>query len=1066
MIFSTLIAAAALIQPGEEMRMMRMPDIHGDQVVFCYAGDLWTAERGGGFARRLTSYPGNEQRPHFSPDGKWIAFTGAYDGNPDVYVIPSEGGEPKRLTFEAGADITAGWTKDGRIAYTSSQGNFTSRMRRLYFVKPSGGLPDATKLHEVTDLSFSPDGTKMAYTRMDSHAFNWRRYRGGTQGFISMWDFKTNSYMELPKGREQSYFPMWVNEDIFFISDRAQDTINLYKYNLDNKKTTQLTKFNDADMRWPATDGKTVVFERDGYLWFYDIDSGKVEKFSPRVVSDNVAARPSLRELGDNVSETAVSPSGNRVAVVARGEVFSVPAKNGETRNMTNSSGAKESNVVWSPDGKTIAYLSDASGEVRIMMQPQMGGDAKMLATDTNDRIRGFGYSPDGKLISYTTADGKLVVVDAVTGKGDTVFQAKLGDIGSFDWAPDSKWIAYTDAGDNLQPAIYIYNVASKKTVKVTDGYYGDADVAWDLSGKYLYFVSLRTMLPRSGQFEFQMDMDNGSRIYVLPLTNDLRNPMAAPEDEEPDAAPAPGPRGPGGPPPAKPGVEVKIDFEGLSDRALPLPFPPGNYGIVGLNGGLLAFVPGQVMWYSYQTRQAIPIYGGPIRALSFNPDRSKMAFSGATGVQIADVRPGIEATTGRVNTSNVEAVIDPKAEWKQIFWEAWRWERDEYYDPNMLGLNWNAIGKKYEKYLDFVKNRADLNTVLGLMIGELGTGHAYVGGGDPGPSVAGVTPVPTGMLGADYEVRGGKIAFKHIYRGLNFEEARRGPLGEPGLNLKDGDYLLAVDGVALDATKSPSELLVNKVGRAVTLTVNSSPSMTGSRKIRVRPLADESELRYIDWVEANRAAVAKMSNGRIGYMHVPDTSMPGVIEFIKGYYSQSDKEALIVDERWNGGGMIPTFYIEKLTRTTSSGFKSRNGQDIYFPPATPEGPKAMLINNYAGSGGDLFPWLFKNAGVGPLIGTRTWGGLVGIQGSAPLIDGGFLTSPAFGIYDFKAGKWIAENTGVDPDIEVDMRPDDLFNGKDKQLERAVSYLLDELKKHPRVKRNVPPFNKVKPPQG
>lgn len=1071
---TTLIAAALVLQPGVEMRMMRMPDIHGDQVVFSYANDLWTADRSGGFARRLTSHPGQEGRAHFSPDGKWIAFTGSYEGNPDIYVMPAEGGEPKRLTFEAGADICAGWTRDGKIAYTTSQNNFTDRMRRLHFVKPTGGLPEATNLFEVTDLSFSPDGTKMAYTRMDSHAFNWRRYRGGTQGFISIWDWSNNTYSELPHGREQSYLPQWVGDSIYYISDKTQGTLNLWRYDTKSKRATQVTNYADADLRMPNSDGKTLIFERDGYLWTHDPASSKTEKFAPRLVDDMLMARPALRELGGGVNATAISPTGARVAVISRGELFSVPARNGETRNMSKSSGAKESNPVWSPDGKTIAYLSDASGEVRIMMQPQMGGEAKMLATDPSHRIRSFNYSPDSKLISYTTADGKLVVCDANTGRGDVVYQARFGDTGSFDWSPDSKWIAYVEALPNLQGAIFLYNVASKKSTQVTEGYYSDSDVSFDLSGKYLYFTSMRTILPRFGQFEFQMDTDSGSRVYLLPLTKDQRNPLLAPEDEEPVAveggAPRPPAGGPpaGGPPsgaaPARTGPEVKIDFEGLAERALPLPWPPGNYGILGLNNGLLAFVPGQVLWFNFQSRQSIPIYQGPISAISFNPDRTRMAFNGPTGLAIANVGPGIDPNAGRVNTNNVEAIINPREEWKQIFWEAWRWQRDEFYDPKMLGLDWLAIGKRYEKYLEFVNSRADLNVVLGLMIGELGTGHAYVGGGDPGPAVNPGPPVPTGMLGADYEVKQGKIAFKKIYRGLNFEEGRRGPLGEPGANLKEGDFLLAIDGVALDASKSPSQLLVNKVGRSVTLTVNDKPSMEGARKVKVRPLADESELRYIEWVEGNRRYVAEKTNGRIGYLHVPDTSIPGVIEFLKGYYSQSDKEALIIDERYNGGGMIPTFYIEKLVRTTTSGFRGRYGADVFFPQQTPEGPKAMLVNSYAGSGGDLFPWLFKEAKIGPLIGTRTWGGLVGIQGSAPLVDGGFLTSPAFGIYDFKSGKWIAENTGVDPDIEVDMRPDDLAKGVDAQLDRAIKHLMDQLAKGPRPVRKAPEFPVAKPP--
>lgn len=502
----------------------------------------------------------------------------------------------------------------------------------------------------------------------------------------------------------------------------------------------------------------------------------------------------------------------------------------------------------------------------------------------------------------------------------------------------------------------------------------------------------------------------------------------------------------------------MRVDLDGIGSRIVALPWPAGNYGgVIGINNGVLAVTPqGSLLQFDFNSRQPMTLMQG-LQMADFNPSRTKMAYVAGGVLGIVDLRPGIEPGQGRVNLNDVEAVIDPRKEWKQIFWEAWRWQRDRFYDKDMLGLDWMAIGKQYEKFLPYVAHRSDLSYVLGLMIGELGTGHAYVGGGDMGTPVA---AIPTGTLGADYELASGRVRFKKIYRGLAFEEPRRGPLGDPAVVVKEGEYLLAIDGKPV-GNQNPNALLVGKVNRLVTLTVNDKPTMDGARKVVVRTTASETELRYIEWVEGNRRKVAELSGGRIGYLHVPDTSTDGMIEFTKGYYSQSDKEALIVDERFNGGGMIPTFFIEKLIREAKTAFRQRNGGDVSFPPQSVEGPKAMLVNEYAGSGGDLFPWFFRQAKLGPLIGTRTWGGLVGITGSAPLVDGGMLTAPEFGLYDPVEGKWIAENTGIDPDINIDNRPDLMASGKDPQLEKAVEHLLNELKKGKRpVKR--PDFPRVK----
>lgn len=1064
---------------------MRTPDVHGDKIVFSYAADLWILEGDSGVARRLTSHPGGESLPRFSPDGSMIAFNASYDGNPDVYVIPTAGGEPRRLTFMGTGEAVLDWTPDGKsIAFQSAFGNHTNRTSRMWMVPVEGGIPTPTVVRQVEDLSFSPDGKSVAYNRSGAQYFWWRRYRGGTQGRISIHNLETNTYREIPVRRENNYMPMWVGNSIFYISDRDFGTLNLFRTDLTNNRTTRITEYKDADIRVPATDGKTIIWERDGFLEHFDIASGKVTRVRASIPSDFPALRPRLLNVGGQINGMSLSPTGVRLAVDARGDVFSVPARNGDTRNLTNTQGVREWQPSWSPDGRLIAYLSDASGEVELHTRPQMGGEATRHRVDK--LIQLYRWAPDGKSISYQTKDGRLILHDVATGN-ETLVARNVWQSGiSYDFSPDSQWIAYNLINDNLQASLYLYNVQTKKSTKITEGYYSDESVTFDLNGKYLYFISGRTFQPTGGAYEFMMNMAPGSRIYAIPLDDEMTNPLIPAGDEEPmQETPAARPAAPAGaqpaaaaqagaapaatvPPasgeqaPAAPAVKppMPIDIEGMAERALPLPWPAGSYAfIAGVNGGVLTYTEGTLFLWNWQARQSIPLYQGPLLGLTFNEKRTRMAINTGQGISIMAVAPGQDPNAGRVNTAGVEMVWDPRAEWRQIFWEAWRFQRDTFYDPKMLGLDWKAIGDRYAQYLPHVNHRNDLNHVFGLMIGELGTGHAYVGGGDMGDMGR---PINVGHLGADFEVVGNNVRFAKIFRGLNFEEGRRGPLGDVGLNVKEGDFLLEIDGNRVSRSADPHQFLQGKAGRVVTLTVNSTPTLTGARKIRVRPVASETELRYISWVEANRKYVEQKSNGRIGYLHVPDTSMPGVIEFIKGFYAQVDKDAWIIDERYNGGGMIPTFFVEFLQREVVSKMRARDWKDIGFPTGRLDGPKAMLINEYAGSGGDMLPWLFREAKLGPLIGMRTWGGLVGIQGSAPLVDGGFFTSPGFGIYDPKAGKWIAENEGVEPDIEVDARPDLVAQGKDPQLDRAIEHLMGELRK-PRRQMRQPDFPRPTP---
>jgi len=1028
----------ALVAQGTtgDTRLMRDPDIFGDKVVFTYASDLWLYEIGGGPARRLTSHPGVESYARFSPDGSQIAFSASYDGRTNVYVMPSEGGEPKRLTFEPYGDKVTGWTPDGKITFVSTSGSPWYPMNRAWMVRPTGGLPIETGILECTNMTVSPDGTKIAYNRNGSYDFNWRRYRGGTQGKISIWDLGTESYAELPSGKENSWLPQWIGDDIYFLSDKNNQTVNLYRYNTKTKQAKQLTNYTDGDIKSLEGDSKSLIFERDGKIQTYDIATGKIQPVEPRVLSDNLNVRPTLKKLGEQVRNVAVSPSGKRVIVEARGELFSVPVKNGETRNLTSTPGIRETMPIWSADGKTILYMSDESGEDCLYTVPQLGGKATKIELDPAHRIDGYRWSPDGKTISYTTIDGNLYLFDTVSKKTVHVFKNELGSAGDYDWSPDGKWIVYTKTQDNMFRAIFMYEVASQKSTRITEGYFGDSSVSFDLSGKYLYAISGRTFNLAPGEFEFDATMGPSRRVYIIPLSAKATNPFTPKVDEEAEADKAPDS--------PKQDDLKKVDLDGMADRALPLPMGPDQYSaVIGLNEGVLILIGNRLVQFSLAAKAPQDVVSG-IGSLDLSPKRDKMAFTYGPMVCVSDVRPGVDPNQARVSTSAVEAIVDPRAEWKQILWETWRYQRDFFYDPKMLGLDWKAIGEKYDRLIPYLGHRDDLNYVLGLLIGELGTSHAYVGGGDyglslPGPNVA--------VLGADYETYGGRVRFKRIFRGFNYDDSLRAPLGDLGVDVKEGEYLLAIDGNEITDKVNPSQFLIGKAGRTVVLKVNDKPTMEGAREVRVRTIANDMAIRQATWVENNRKRVAEMSGGKIGYMHVPNTSEAGLIGLIKGYYSQSDKQAIIVDERFNGGGNIPTMFIEKLARKIMTAIRGRYGKDVLFPPQTPRGPMAMLINEYAGSGGDLFPWLFRDQKLGPLIGTRTWGGLVGISGSKQLIDGGFVTSPGFGLYDVKTGKWIAENTGIDPDIPVDARPDLLAKGRDPQLEKAVEYLMKEIQK-------------------
>lgn len=1073
------LASAIAQSPSTYPRLLQYPDVNGSEVVYSFAGTLWISNTKTGESRQLTTTPASY--PHFSKDGKTVAYVSVVDGNPDIYTIPVEGGSPFRVTYGSGVYVLQGWTPDGNLAYIEANRNNVPEtglpMFRLDTVSANGGIPTRTVLQEAALVSWV-NSDEVVYNRIPDFVQNWRGYRGGTQGYLSVYNFKTNAYRALPHGHEQSLWPMVVGNDIYYSCDKNGGTLNLFKTSLNGGKEEQITHFTDEDVRWPSTDGKSVVFTQDGYLWQFDIASKNLKKLNPVIHSELLATRPRIVNSGRAVRSVSISPSGVRIAVEARGDIYSVPVRSGLTRDLTATDGPRESGPSWSPDGNNIAFISDESGRPELTIEPQMGG-AKTQLTTTGLSIQDYGWSPDSKKIAFRTVHGGFYIVDVASKALTTIHPAgdpkdEFYGYGQMNWSPDSKYIAFTTALSSGCSKVQIYDLESKITHDVTSGKFQDTSVAFDKNGKYLYFTSKRVFNPSFGEFEFSLKVSDNEQAYVIPLQKDTMVPLTAPDQEEHGTpAEAPGPR-PAGPRPGGPGGQMRpghgmggnpmgpggpapsegiksIDWDGMESRALVLPLGAGNFsGLYSSENGVLAAKDGSLLSYTLGTPAPRPLFEGLAGPFDITPDGSKLAYTvGAiTGVVDLGGEPD-HIGSGVVNTSQVETTIDPKKEWAEIFDEASLFIRETFYNRAWIQANWDRISDHYRTYLPDVRTRGELNTIFTGMLSELGTSHSYLEApGDLGTTA--ITAAPASYLGADFAVNDGKIQLAHVYKGNSYDPTSVGPLGFPGMNVNNGDYLLAIDGHELSATDDPMKYLIDKTGVPIVIKVNSKPTLEGAREITVRPVASEVKIRYADFLNAAAAKVDELSHGQVGYVHIENTEDQGAQDFVRGFYAQTGKKALIVDERWNGGGYLATWAVDRLARKIEYAAAQR-GVSSSFEPLNPalDGPKAMLINGYSGSGGDFFPWYFRLRHTGPLIGTRTWGGLVGIGAGADLVDGGSISCPGWAIYDPATNQIIAENHGISPDIEVDNSPDVTSKGIDAQLERAVQYLLDELKKHP-----------------
>lgn len=1037
-------SAAIADNASSQARLLRFPTTNGQEIVFSYAGDLYSVPVSGGDARRLTSHVGYEIFPRFSPDGKTIAFTGQYDGNTEVFSIPAEGGEPVRLTYSSTNDrddigdrmgpnnIVVTWSPDGKkILYRNRISD--SFDGALYTVSPNGGMPDKLPLPEGGFASYSPDGKKLAYNRVMREFRNWKYYRGGMADDIWIYDPATGSVKNITDNPAQDIIPMWIGDEIFFISDRDM-TMNLFSYNTKTGKTDKVTDFSDFDIKFPSSDGKTIVFENGGYIYRFDPSTRKATQVPVKLNGENIYARPERMNVSDLITAGDISPDGKRILLTARGEVFDVPAGKGVTRNLTQSPGANDREATWSPNGSTIAFISDATGETEIWTVKPDGSAPRQLTKNNDTYIRSVSWSPDSKRILYTDRKNRIVSVDPQTGNKNVIAQDSVREFYGVRFSPDSKWIAYTRPAANDMSVVYIMNLETGKEIPVTEKWYNSSSPIFSSDGKYLFFSSARDFNPTYGSLEWNHVYNNLDATYMAILDAGTPSPLL-PEDSETY------PEEPKEKADSQTPVSVTVTPDGITDRIIKLPLQRGYKRILFSDGKKIYFAGGSqgIKSFDFATRKEDNVTKAYPYAITADGKKALVVEDDKFYAISFPGKPGEPA-----DLSNMITTIDYPQEWNQIFDETWRAFRDGFYLENMHGVDWNAVKTKYSTLLPYVKTRLDLNYVIGAMISELACGHAYV---NPG-RVPRAEKIYMGLLGADISRdKSGYYRIDKILKGAPYSAELRSPLAQHGLGVKPGEYIIAIDGTPTDNVDNIYKLLVGKADVPTELTINSTASEKGARKIVVNPIRNEYPLRHHEWVERNIHIVDSLSGGKVGYIYIPDMGPEGLNEFARYFYPQLDKEALIIDDRANGGGNVSPMIIERLLRKpyrmTMSRHSKRNGT---IPDATHVGPKVLLINKYSASDGDLFPWSFKANNLGTVIGTRTWGGIIGISGSLPYMDGTDVRVPFFTNYDAKTGQWIVENHGVDPDILVDNDPVKENAGQDQQLETAVKVALEQLK--------------------
>jgi len=1072
-----------LVSAQNEARLMRFPTIHGNQIVFTYAGDLYSVDKTGGMARKLTNDEnGYEMFARFSPDGKQIAFTGQYDGNTEVYLMPSDGGVPVRLTYTATLNrddisdrmgpnnIVMTWRDNESIVYRSRKQSFNDFKGQLFTVSVKGGLSEELPLPCGGFCSYSPDKSKLAYNRVFREFRTWKYYRGGMADDIWIYDFKTKQTENITNNPAQDIFPMWAGDKIYFASDRDR-TMNLFVYDIKTKETKKLTDFTEFDIKFPSLGDNAIVFENGGFIYLFDLATQKYSKVKVTIANDLITGRNQLKDASKFINSSAISSDGKRIALDARGDIWTVPAKSGITRNITQTKGVHNRDVAWSPDGKYIAFISDHTGEDEIFIAKQDAtGDAIQITKNADTYKYSPIWSPDSKKIMWSDKMLRLQYVDIDSKEVTVVDQAKAWEFNDYNWSPDSKWITYSYPDRRNFSTVYIYELASKTKTAVTDNWYSSGNPAFSNDGKYLFFTSNRDFNPTYSSTEWNHVYNDMSRIYFVTLAKATANPFAyendevavkkdevkdttknagkevkkdMKKDEKKDVIP-----------------DVKVDIDGIMERIVALPVDPSNYFGLAAVGDNVYYIKGgrrgQGGLATFNLKEKKESILGDFYTYDISADYKKMMVGSLGKFAVIDLPKG-----GKIDVkdwadlSNMKLMVDLKAEWAQIYNENWRQMKYFLYAPNMQGLNWDNIKKKYEPLLPYVNNRSDLTYILGEMVAEISIGHSYVGGGDrPEPK-----RVKTGLLGAKLSRdASGYYHIDKILKGENWTREERSPLTELGVDVKEGDFIIAINGKPTKDMNDIYEALVNTAGNQVELTVNAKATPDGTRKTIVVPTEDESKLYYYNWVEDNTKKVSDATNGEVGYIHIPDMSIEGLNEFVKHFYPQLNKRALIIDDRGNGGGNVSPMIIERLNREMTMINMSRNTEGTPGRLEMQWGPKCILIDYYSASDGDLFPYQFKKLKIGKAIGLRTWGGVVGIRGSLPFVDGGSLMRPEFAPYDTEGKNWIIEGHGVDPDIVVDNDPAKEYAGEDQQLNRAIEEMKAELKSWPKELPPPPPF--------
>ncbi|HEX9692988.1 MAG TPA: PDZ domain-containing protein [Gemmatimonadales bacterium] len=1063
LVLVSLVSLGLIAAPtGEDARLLRNPAVSAQHIAFVYANDIWIVDKAGGDARRLTTFAGNESEPHFSPDGSSVAFSGQYDGNTDVYVVSIDGGDPQRLTWHPSTDMVRGWSPDGsRIIFASGRASAPVGYAKFWSIPLAGGSAEPLPIPRAWRGSFSPDGRRMAYQMISLSDVEWRNYRGGQTNPIRLIDLRTYDVVKLPWEGSNDLDPVWLGDHVFFLSDRDR-TMNVYAYNVSTGALQQRTHYTQFDVKNLAGGPGGLVFEMGGYLYALEPSGGEARKLTINVRGDFSWARPHWTAVNTQIRSWSLSPSGKRGVFEARGDIFTVPAKEGDVRNLTHTAGVAERSPAWSPDGQYISYFSDASGEYQLVIADQFGNNARSIALANPTFFYTPAWSPDSKHVSFGDADRNLWVADVESSRVrriDNEAFAHPERIIYPEWSPDSKWVTYSKRLRSQFAAVFVYSLETGETHQITDGMSNSWEPVWDKGGKYIYFLSSTNYGLNIGWLDMtSFNMPVTSAIYLAVLSADEPNPFKPKSDDEEvkkageeereeekgEEKPAAGG--------AKAAPVVRIDFANLDQRIVALEgVPPRQYTDLEAGAKDVLFYaedienePGvTIRRYSLEDREGEAFLPG-INGFLVSADGKKLLYSSSGNTYgIVETTGSHKPGDGRIGTNDMRMRVDPEAEWQQIFNEAVRYQRDYFYVDNVHGLDLSWVKGTYGPWVEHVRHRNDLTYILDILGGETSIGHSFTGGGD-WPDIE---TVPVGLLGADFTVANGRYRIQKIYRGENWNPTLRAPLSGPGIDVNEGDYLIAVDGVELTAAMNPYSVFDRTANKQTVLTLNNDPSRDGARDVVVVPVASEGALRQRDWMQHNRHVVDSLSNGRVAYVWLPNTSFGGYTNFNRYFFAQQDKQAAVMDERWNSGGSIADYMIDYMSRDLLGYFNNPVGdhQPFTAPNAAIWGPKVMIINDAAGSGGDMLPYMFRFKKLGPLVGTRTWGGLVGIWDVPPLIDGGGITAPRGGFYNVE-GEWDVEGKGVSPDIEVEMDPKLVNAGRDPQLERAVAAALELLK--------------------